>query len=131
MRCTRPARRIDYALYLKGVINFNDELGCSPSCRARTCPSATRRRPRSLRVVQRAGHALSRFALHARCPRAHALHVNALAQYEVHVARYYYTRGAYVAAINRAQQALADYRDAPSLEEALYIMVPSPTTGWA
>ena len=48
--------------------------------------------------------------------------VNALAQYEVHVARYYYQRGAYVAAINRAQQAIADYRDAPALEEALYIL---------
>ena len=32
--------------------------------------------------------------------------VNSLAQYEVHVARYYYQRGAYVAAIGRAQVAL-------------------------
>jgi outer membrane protein assembly factor BamD len=48
--------------------------------------------------------------------------VNALAQYEVHVARYYYNRGAYLAAISRAQQALTDYRDAPALEEALYIL---------
>ena len=51
--------------------------------------------------------------------------VNSLAQYEVHVARYYYTRGAYLAAINRAQIALADYREVPALEEALYIMVQS------
>ena len=51
--------------------------------------------------------------------------VNSLAQYEVHVARYYYKRGAYVAAINRAQSALTDYRDVPALEEALYIMVRS------
>ena len=43
----------------------------------------------------------------------------------MHVARYYYTRGAYVAAINRAQQAIADYRDAPALEEALYILTQS------
>ncbi len=39
------------------------------------------------------------------------------------MARYYYKRGAYVAAINRAQSALTDYRDVPALEEALYIMV--------
>jgi outer membrane protein assembly factor BamD len=51
--------------------------------------------------------------------------VNSLAAYEVHVARYYYTRGAYVAAINRAQAALAEYRDVPALEEALYILVRS------
>jgi outer membrane protein assembly factor BamD len=51
--------------------------------------------------------------------------VNSLAQYEVHVARYYYQRGAYVAAINRAQSALADYRDVPALEEALFILMRS------
>src|SRR4030095_7048942 len=48
--------------------------------------------------------------------------VNSLAQYEVHVARYYYNRGAFVAAINRAQAAVTDYRDAPGLEEALSIL---------
>jgi outer membrane protein assembly factor BamD len=51
--------------------------------------------------------------------------VNSLAQYEVHVARYYHSRGAHVAAINRAQMALTDYVDAPALEEALYILVQS------
>ena len=49
--------------------------------------------------------------------------VNALAQYEVHVARYYYTRNAYVAAINRAQTAVTNYQNVPASEEALYIMM--------
>ena len=47
------------------------------------------------------------------------------AQSEVHVARYYYSRGAYVAAINRAQTAITDYRDVPALEEATYIVYKS------
>ena len=51
--------------------------------------------------------------------------VNSLAQSEVHVARYYYSRGAYVAAINRAQSAIADYRDVPALEEAVFILYKS------
>ena len=51
--------------------------------------------------------------------------VNSLAQSEVHVARYYYSRGAYVAAINRAQTAIADYRDVPALEEAAFIVYKS------
>jgi len=51
--------------------------------------------------------------------------VNSLAQYEVHVARYYFARGAYVAAINRAQIALTDYQGVPALEEALFIIVKS------
>jgi outer membrane protein assembly factor BamD len=48
--------------------------------------------------------------------------VNSLAQYEVHVARYYYTRGAYVAAISRAQLAVTDYQEVPAVEEALFII---------
>jgi outer membrane protein assembly factor BamD len=43
----------------------------------------------------------------------------------VHVAQYYYSRGAYIAAVNRAQAALTEYSDAPSLESALYILVKS------
>jgi outer membrane protein assembly factor BamD len=43
----------------------------------------------------------------------------------VHVARYYFSRGAYLAAINRAQTAIADYRDVPALEEALFIIYKS------
>jgi outer membrane protein assembly factor BamD len=49
--------------------------------------------------------------------------VNALASHEVHVARYYMKRGAYVAAINRAQTAVKTYADAPANEEALFIMI--------
>jgi outer membrane protein assembly factor BamD len=51
--------------------------------------------------------------------------VSSLAQYEVHVARYYYKRGAYLAAVNRAQTAVADYRDVPALEEAMFIIYKS------
>ena len=51
--------------------------------------------------------------------------VNSLAQYEVHVARYYYTRGAYISAINRAQTAITEFRDVPALEEALFILYKS------
>jgi outer membrane protein assembly factor BamD len=65
----------------------------------------------------------SRYALDARQRMTYI--VNSLAQYEVHVARYYFSRGAYVAAINRAQTALTDYRDVPALEEAIYILMRS------
>ena len=49
--------------------------------------------------------------------------VNALASHEVHVARYYMKRGAYVAAANRAQYALKTYPQAPANEEGLLILV--------
>ena len=51
--------------------------------------------------------------------------VNSLADHEVHVARYYFRRGAYLAAANRAQHAVTEFQNAPAAEEALYIMVQS------
>jgi outer membrane protein assembly factor BamD len=51
--------------------------------------------------------------------------VNSLAAHEVHVSRYYYRRGAYVASINRAQAAITSYPNAPANEEALFLLVKS------
>ena len=48
--------------------------------------------------------------------------VNSLAEGEVSVARYYLRRGAYLAAANRAQTAVKEYRQSPAVEEALSIM---------
>jgi len=50
---------------------------------------------------------------------------NALGMYEVHVATYYYDRGAYVAAANRAQASLVNHPRTPSNEMALDLMVKS------
>ncbi|WP_305017090.1 outer membrane protein assembly factor BamD [Mycobacterium tuberculosis] len=47
--------------------------------------------------------------------------VNALAQNELHVARYYYKRGAYLAAVNRAQEVVRRFEQTPSIEEALFM----------
>ena len=51
--------------------------------------------------------------------------VNALADSDVNTARYYFRRGAYLAAVNRAQRAITDYDRAPAIEEALYILYKS------
>ncbi|MBO9643871.1 MAG: outer membrane protein assembly factor BamD [Pseudacidovorax sp.] len=115
---------IDYALYLKGTINFNDDLGMfawlTRQDLSERDQKAAKESFESFReLVTRFPD--SRYANDAR-QRMNYI-VNSLAQYEVHVARYYYKRGAYLAAINRAQIALADYREVPALEEALYIMV--------
>lgn len=117
---------IDYALYLKGVINFNDELGMFSFLTRQDLSERDQKAAKESfesfkELVTRFPE--SRYAPDAR-QRMNYI-VNSLAQYEVHVARYYYTRGAYLAAINRAQLALADYREVPALEEALYIMVRS------
>ena len=49
--------------------------------------------------------------------------VNALASHEVHVARYYMKRGAYLAAANRSQYAIRHYAQAPAIEEAVFVLV--------
>src|SRR3546814_17423966 len=48
--------------------------------------------------------------------------VGTIAQNEVHVAQYYYERGAYVAAVNRAQTVITDFQGVPLAEKALYII---------
>jgi outer membrane protein assembly factor BamD len=117
---------LDYALYLKGVINFNDDLGLF---------SAVTRQDLSERDQKAAKESFEAFReLTTRFPESRYTPdatlrmkyiVNSLAQYEVHVARYYFGRGAYVAAINRAQTAVADYQGVPAVEEALFIITKS------
>ncbi len=117
---------MDYALYLKGIVNFNDNLGIF---------SFISRQDLSERDQKAAKESFESFKeLATRFPdsrytpdaRSRITYiVNSLAQYEVHVARYYYTRGAYVAAVNRAQTAVIDYQNVPAIEEALFIMVQS------
>jgi len=117
---------IDYALYLKGVVNFNDNLGVFSFM---TLQDLSERDQKAAKESFQAFKELaarfpdSRYTPDARMRMTYI--VDSLAQYEVHVARYYYQRGAYVAAANRAQMALADYHDVPALEEALFILVRS------
>jgi len=116
----------DYALYLKGVINFNDDLGLFAFMTRQDLSERDQKAAKE--SFETFKELATRFPESRYTPDARARMnyiVNSLAQYEVHVARYYYERGAYLAAINRAQAAVADYREAPALEEALYIMVVS------
>ena len=115
---------IAYAYYLKGMIHFNDDLGLFGRFSGQ---DMSERDPKSLResydafkvVVDRFPN--SKYAPDA-AQRMRYI-VNALASHEVHAADYYYRRGAYVAAINRAQLALREYKNAPAIEDALHIMV--------
>lgn len=117
---------LDYALYLKGLVNFNDDLGilnfiANQDLSERDQKAAKESFDAFKDLVTRFPQ--SRYSPDARMRMGYI--VNSLAQYEVHVARYYYTRGAYVSALNRAQTAISDYRDVPALEEAMYILYKS------
>ncbi|MDX9707761.1 MAG: outer membrane protein assembly factor BamD [Azospira sp.] len=115
---------VDYVYYLKGLIGFNEDLGILGHVSAQ---DPTERDPKSARESFDAFKELTtRFPDSKYTPdavqRMHYL-VNALAAHEVHVARYYMKRGAYLAAVNRAQFAVKTYQNTPAIEEALFIMV--------
>lgn len=117
---------MDYALYLKGLINFNDDLGLFSSITGQDLSERDQKAAKeSFETFKElvARFPDSKYSIDARQRMLYT--VGSLAQNEVHIARYYYTRGAYLAAINRAQAAVVDYRNVPALEEALYIMYKS------
>lgn len=115
---------VDYVYYLKGLVNFNEDLGLLGFISSQ---DATERDPKAAREAFDSFKELAtRFPESKYTPdavkRMNYL-VNALASLEVHVARYYIKRGAYVAAANRAQFAVKTYPQAPAIEEALFILV--------
>jgi outer membrane protein assembly factor BamD len=115
---------VDYAYYLRGLANFNDNLGILGHISGQ---DLTERDPKAAREAFESFRDLAtRFPDSRYTPDAVARMnylVNALASHEIHVARYYMRRGAYVAAANRAQFALKTYPRAPANEEGLVILV--------
>ncbi len=117
---------LDYALYMKGIVNFNDDLGLFSWLSRQDLSERDQKAAKDSFEAFReltTRFPESRYSQDARQRMTYV--VNSIAQYEVHVARYYYSRGAYVAAIARAQTAVSDYRNVPAVEEALYIMMMS------
>lgn len=123
MRLHPASPAMDYALYLKGLVNFNDNMGLFGSLAQQDLSERDQNAAKisfeSFRDVA-TRFPDSKYAADARERMTYI--VNSLAQYEVHVALYYYTRGAYLAAINRAQSAVVDYAGAPAVEEALSVL---------
>jgi outer membrane protein assembly factor BamD len=114
---------LDYAIYLKGVANFNDDLGFLSSI---TQQDLSERDQKAAKESFDAFKDLlnrfpdSKYAEDARLRMRYT--VNVLAQSEVNVAHYYFKKGAYIAAINRAQAAIDEYRGVPAIHEALIIL---------
>src|SRR3990172_12861205 len=110
---------VDYAYYLKGLVNFNENTGLLSALEN---PDMSERDSKGTRESFEAFKDLvnrfpdSKYSDDARARMRYL--VNSLAQYEVHVARYYMKRGAFVAAANRAQFAVQHYPQAPALERS-------------
>ena len=115
---------VDYALYIKGLAYFKPDLGIFGDL-LNLDPSE--RDPKALRESFEVFKDLvvrfpdSKYADDSRSRMAYL--VNSLAKHDVAVAKYYYNRGAYLAAVNRAENVMQRYPQAPANEEALVVTV--------
>lgn len=116
---------VDYAYYLKGLINFNTENSFLDTLiRGESSPDRDPKASReSLNSFQDLVNRFpdSRYTGDAR-QRIRFLH-NALAMHEVHVADYYMRREAYVAVVNRGKYVLNEYPGTAAVEHALGLMM--------
>jgi len=108
-------RAADYMLYLKGLVTFTPASAFLASV---TQQEPAERAPKGLRRSYDAFNELLE-----RYPESRYALVNTIAMNEVYVARYYFERNAWLAAVNRAQTVITDFESAPAAEQALYIMV--------
>lgn len=117
---------VDYAYYLRGLANFVEDQTVFARFGDQDISD---RDPKSAREAFDAFQQLAtRYPESKYAPDAVARMkylVNSMAANEVHVARYYYKRGAYIAAANRAKYVMEHYQQAPALEEALGLMARS------
>ena len=123
MRLHPASPAMDYALYLKGLVNFNDNLGLLGRLAQRDLSESDQKAAKDSYAAFR--ELIRRFPDSKYSPDARlrvGYIVNSLAQSEVNVARYYFSRGAYVAAVNRAQSAIEEFRDVPAIEEAMFLL---------
>jgi outer membrane protein assembly factor BamD len=117
---------VDYAYYLKGLVHFREDQGLLGYVYEL---DLSEREPKAMRESFAAFKELttkfpeSRYTQDS-LDRMRYL-TNALATYEVKVALYYYRRGAYVAAVNRAQIALTTYPRTAANQGALDVLVKS------
>jgi outer membrane protein assembly factor BamD len=114
---------VDYAYYLKGLINYNRGIGFVD----RFLPTDTSQRdPGTARdAYNNFDELIRRFPESKYVPDARQRMIalrNNLAMHEVHVARYYLKRKAYVAAVNRATEIIEKYQRTPAIPFALEVL---------
>jgi outer membrane protein assembly factor BamD len=116
--------RVDYALYMRGLAYFSGEHSWYHRL---FDVDLTMRPPKngqeSFSVLSQM---IQRFpdSIYTADARQRMIFLrNRLADYELHVARYYMKRGAWLAAANRARYSIEHYDGAPAVAESLGIMV--------
>ena len=123
MRLNPQSEQLDYALYMRGLASYNLDLGLA----ARYFPVdvAARNPGEQLQAFRDYSQLLNRFPNSIYAPDARQRMIairNRMAELEVHAARYYIKREAYIAANNRARYVVENYPSSPAVEQALIIL---------
>lgn len=119
---THPS--VDYAYYIKGLASFKEESSWRGLITGRT--SLADRDPNSIITSLDAFYTIVKRFPNSRYKSDSEKRIGYLevaqAEQQIHVARFYYSRGAYIAAINRSKTVLSKYAGGPQIEDALGIM---------
>ena len=115
--------RLDYAYYIKGLVWFER----TPNILERWMDVDLSARPpkEARQSFQAFGTVVTQYPRsdYAHDARRRMVYLrNRLAEYEMNVARYYFARGAEVAALNRARYVVETYDGSPSVRSALVLM---------
>ncbi len=114
---------IDYAIYLRGLVNFHRDIGLLEKYVPR---DESQRDPGAAEDALRDFNTLVKRFPKSRYAEDSAQRIvylrNRLAQHEINVANYYMRRGAYLAAANRGKYVIENYPRTPAMPEALVVM---------
>jgi len=118
--------RVDYAYYMKGVVNFEKQPNAIEHLfrvdLSKRPPTTANKSFAAFRTVVQE-YPKSAYAWDARQRMIYLR--DRLAAYNVEIARYYLKRGAFVGAARRAKYVIDNYEGAPSTKDALAIMIVS------
>jgi len=123
MRLNPQSELLDYALYMRGLASYNLDLGLAG--RYFPIDASARNAGEQLQAFRDFSQLLSRFPDSEYAPDARQRMIsirNRMAELEIHAARYYIKREAYVAANNRARYVVENYPSSPAVEDALIIL---------
>jgi len=116
--------KVDYAYYMRGLSAFTQSQGVierfMPTDITQRDPGAARE---SFNYFQQLTDRFPNSQYSWDASQRMLYLRNVLARYELHVASYYFTRGAYVAALNRGKYVLENFPSAPAIPDALATIV--------
>lgn len=117
---------VDYAYFMRGLSNYYQNMGLFE--RFFAVDLATRDLAQIKKSYADFAQLVSQYPNSYYAPAAHQYMIylrNVLADHELEVAQFYYDKGAYVAAANRANLVVRHYQGSPAVPKALVIMTKS------